>query len=237
MIATKWNQNSPYNNLMATAVNSSLGSSYNGKNAVGCTAVAVAQIIAYYECLSSANGVTLNWANIKSSPRIYNSSDAAVKNQVANLFKHVATGIKTSWTNGIGGANIKNSTSYLSGLGITLDAGKNYGGYSMDATRITSSLDDLCPVIITGRAQDETRSTGGGGHCWLLDGYQLRHRPTNTRMVVRENDVYIHANFGWGGSEDGYYMVDRNTTSLDFETSYNGHYNQNLKIFPNVRRK
>lgn len=43
--------------------------------------------------------------------------------------------------------------------------------------------------------------------------------------------------FGWGGNEDGFYMVDRNTTSLTFETIWNGHYNQNLKIYPNVRRK
>lgn len=41
----------------------------------------------------------------------------------------------------------------------------------------------------------------------------------------------------WSGSEDGYYMVDRNTTNLNFETSYNGHYNQDLKLYPNVRKK
>lgn len=50
-------------------------------------------------------------------------------------------------------------------------------------------------------------------------------------------DTYIHANFGWSGREDGYYMVDRNTTNLDFETSNNGHYNQDLKLYPNVRKK
>lgn len=32
-------------------------------------------------------------------------------------------------------------------------------------------------------------------------------------------------------------MVDRNTTNLDFETSFNGHYNQDLKLYPNVRKK
>ncbi len=32
-------------------------------------------------------------------------------------------------------------------------------------------------------------------------------------------------------------MVDRNTTNLNFETSYNGHYNQDLKLYPNVRKK
>lgn len=37
--------------------------------------------------------------------------------------------------------------------------------------------------------------------------------------------------------ESAYVMVDRNTTNLDFETSNNGHYNQDLKLYPNVRKK
>lgn len=238
LITTKWNQTPPYNDMMDTNPNGNPKDSYNGKNAVGCTAVAMAQIVARYECLSSAYGITLNWSDLKSSSRIYPSSDDELKRQVASLCKHVAIGIKTTWANGSGAANIKNSASYLNGLGITFDTGKKYAGYPMDAVRIVASLDDLCPVIITGKKQDNTRSTGGGGgHCWLLDGYQLRSRPTNARIIVRENDVYVHANFGWGGHEDGYYMVDRNNTSLDFETAFNGYYNQNLKIFPNVRRR
>lgn len=108
----------------------------------------------------------------------------------------------------------------------------------MDAGRIVESLDKLYPVIITGAYEAGTRSSSvGGRHCWILDGYQIRRRTTTTRTIVRQNDTYIHANFGWSGREDGYYMVDRNTTNLDFETSNNGHYNQDLKLYPNVRKK
>ena len=138
----------------------------------------------------------------------------------------------------MGGAKISNASSYLSGLGITFDSGRKWAGYSMDAGRIIESLDKLYPVIITGAYEAGTRSSSvGGRHCWILDGYQIRRRTTATRIIVKQNDTYIHANFGWSGSEDGYYMVDRNTTNLDFETSFNGHYNQDLKLYPNVRKK
>ena len=54
------------------------------------------------------------------------------------------------------------------------------------------------------------------------------------RELIRSSDIVL---LGWSGREDGYYMVDRNTTNLDFETSNNGHYNQDLKLYPNVRKK
>ena len=191
-----------------------------------------------YECLSTVNGVSLNWSALKASSQISNYGNESLKTQISNLFYHVAHGIQTTWNNGVGGAKISNASSYLSGLGITFDSGRKWAGYSMDAGRIIESLDKLYPVIITGAYEAGTRSSSvGGRHCWILDGYQIRRRTTTTRIIVKQNDTYIHANFGWSGSEDGYYMVDRNTTNLDFETSFNGHYNQDLKLYPNVRKK
>lgn len=239
LITTKWNQCAPYNNLMDETTASEMQNwPYYGKNAVGCTAVAIAQIVAFYECLSTVNGVSLNWSALKASSQISNYGNESLKTQISNLFYHVAHGIQTIWNNGVGGAKISNASSYLSGLGITFDSGRKWAGYSMDAGRIIESLDKLYPVIITGAYEAGTRSSSvGGRHCWILDGYQIRRRTTTTRIIVKQNDTYIHANFGWSGSEDGYYMVDRNTTNLDFETSFNGHYNQDLKLYPNVRKK
>lgn len=239
LITTKWNQCAPYNNLMDETTASEMQNwPYYGKNAVGCTAVAIAQIVAFYECLSTVNGVSLNWSELKASSEISNYGSESLKTQISNLFYHVAHGIQTTWNNGEGGAKISNASSYLSGLGITFDSGRKWAGYSMDAGRIIESLDKLYPVIITGAYEAGTRSSSvGGRHCWILDGYQIRRRTTTTRTIVRQNDTYIHANFGWSGREDGYYMVDRNTTNLDFETSNNGHYNQDLKLYPNVRKK
>ena len=195
-------------------------------------------VIAYVEHGSLNDTLTNKGAAmmLKEAQRSLISKVKAV--DISNLFYHVAHGIQTTWSNGEGGAKISNASSYLSGLGITFDSGSKWAGYSMDAGRIVESLDKLYPVIITGAYEAGTRSSSvGGRHCWILDGYQIRRRTTTTRTVVKQNDTYNHANFGWSGSEDGYYMVDRNTTNLNFETSYNGHYNQDLKLYPNVRKK
>ena len=113
----------------------------------------------------------------------------------------------------------------------------------MDAAIIIASLDRGCPVLITGDEEpSETRSSGNknGGHCWILDGYQVRTRstPTKLKAMIKSHDVYVHANFGWKGYASGYYMVDRNETSLSFDTRpVEGHYNQRLRLFPMVKRK
>lgn len=53
-------------------------------------------------------------------------------------------------------------------------------------------------------------------------------------MISNPFDIYIHANFGWGGTEDGYYMADSDMTQLGFYTDNNGNFNTNLRIYPNV---
>lgn len=240
VIQTRWNQDSPYNNALdPTSYEEFQGIPYYDKNPVGCTGVAVAQIVAHFEVLSSAYGVNLIWSQLKASPTI-SRYNAPLVEQVSNLCKHVAKGINTNWTASGGGASLKSASSYLNGLGVTFDTGSKYGGYSMDVGRVLESLDGYPlpqPVFVTGNAEAGSRSTGGGGHCWLLDGYQMRRRPTTTRQILKTSDIYIHANFGWSGHEDGYYMVDKNSASLDFKTSGNGFYNTNLKIFPYIRKK
>ncbi|MCH3970212.1 MAG: C10 family peptidase [Prevotella sp.] len=241
LVTTKWNQTSPYNNALDNAKNpNALGWGYNGKNAVGCTGIAISQIVAYYEAISSVYGINLNWTKIKQDPYITQyGTDEDVKNQVANFCKYIDIGIKTLWDDdGEGAANMKNSYEFLNSIGLTFETGKKFNGFDMDAARIVESLDLGFPVFITGTAEAGTRSSNGAGnHCWILDGYQMRTRPILTRAVVKANDVYIHANFGWGGDEDGYYMVDRYTTNLTFETYLNGKFNQNLKLYTCVRRK
>lgn len=65
----------------------------------------------------------------------------------------------------------------------------------MDVGRDLESLEGYSlpqPVFVTGNAEAGSRSTGGGGHCWLLDGYQMRRRPTTTRQILKTSDIYIH---------------------------------------------
>lgn len=242
LINTTWNQNAPYNQALdPTSYPESIDYSYYGKNPVGCVGTAVSQIVAYYQVLSSAYGLNIFWDLVKANPSVSNYDNESIKQQVANVCKHVALGIGTSWSEAGGSANLGSAHSYLNGLGVTFDAGSNNQGYTMDVGRILASLDSYpmaLPSFISGSAEPGTRSTGkSGGHCWILDGYQMRFRPTSARQILKTSDIYIHANFGWSGHEDGFYMVDKNSASLDFLTDYNGFFNQNLRVFPNIRRR
>ena len=49
------------------------------------------------------------------------------------------------------------------------------------------------------------------------------------------SDTYIHANFGWGGLYDGYYLVDSGTTDLTFQNQHD--YSSGMMLYPNVRKK
>lgn len=48
------------------------------------------------------------------------------------------------------------------------------------------------------------------------------------------SDTYIHANFGWGGIYDGYYLVDSGTTDLTFQNQHD--YSSGMMLYPNVRK-
>lgn len=235
-IFVTWQQGAPYNDLLDLPKDPY--SKYS-RNQLGCVATAVAQILSYYETPNTVYGCQLNWKLLKESRTVSTVSSADKKNQVANLCKHVAYGIGTVWNNaGDGSSNMKNAYSYLNSLGIIFDAGKNYGGYGMDAALIVASLREYQPVLISGFAS-VTRSNGtGGGHCWILDGFQMRRQSTatTTRSTIKSYDTYIHANFGWAGICDGYYLVDRGTTNLVFETSEMT-FNSDVRLYPYVRRK
>ena len=56
-------------------------------------------------------------------------------------------------------------------------------------------------------------------------------------ILTEEKDAHNEIHCVAGSYEDGYYLVDRNTTNLTFDTSYNGKYNQRLRLFTRVRKK
>ena len=130
-----------------------------------------------------------------------------------------------------------------------------YTNYSFD--KIKSSIDNLCPVLIKGRAinkrHNSTMSLGQEfqdvGHAWVIDGYcnltcDAIHEDTKEKETITAD--YVHCNVGWGGDYNGYYISNVFTfgtggkaTAEDQEirSSWNGqdnHYRYEIKIFPNL---
>ena len=60
--------------------------------------------------------------------------------------------------------------------------------------QVTDELENYGPVVYAGFSK-------GGGHCFILDGYATR---PNGRYI----DNYVHVDWGWTRSENGWYLLD-----------------------------
>ncbi len=235
---TKWGQSGPYN----AAIKAMEGASYPS----GCGTTAVAQIMAYHNfpksysrgdldilksrwSIASGWDGTYDWSAMTSSPDArYVSSVGQIG--VGALMYEISKGVNSSY--GINGTSstMDNRIAYLRSVGYNCD---NVSNYSYDG--ISNSLRRNCPVMVRG-------DDGTYGHAWVIDGSLELQRSRNYYVFwipfnFRENQSYVHCNYGWEGSDDngnaynycgqGYY---RNAV---FETS-NGNFSGSLRIVTNI---
>ena len=198
---TKWNQDSPYN-LYAPEASSGPG----GRCYAGCVATAMSQVMkrwdhplqgsgshSYY-CygygMQSANfgATTYDWDNMPD--RLGGASQEEIE-AVATLMYHCAVAVDM---------NFSPSGSGASSWDVP-DAIQRYFSYSSHATvkgrdqyslmnwqnMLKDSHDLGWPVYYSGYSDS-------GGHAFVCDGYD-------------DNDLF-HFNWGWGGSSDGWFVVD-----------------------------
>lgn len=216
LVNVRWGQESPYNDLMPT---SSMFSDYyyNGKYPVGSVPVAIAQIMSCFKPTIVTNGTVINWNELTAQSYISANSPLLLKKQIALLMQYVSNGTKTIFIEGVGTSTaINDAISFLKQNGLSIN-----NQQAMYTSEVIASLDKFQLVLATGSSQH------GSSHCWILDGYQ-RNKSAN---II---NTYVHANFGWSGIEDGYYLA--NTNNVSFDTEYSGNYNTNLKIYSQIRR-
>ena len=198
-----WDQGYPFNNLTPTE---------NGEHCVtGCTATALAQIMAYYkypsalkedipayttstngyEMPSISKGQTYDWDNILDTylnSSEYNDTQAL---EVAKLMLHVGCALKMNYDNSGSSANSSKAGEVLA----------KYFGYDPDNTTsisrkdvtqqewnniIYGELEALRPVLVSG-------SNSSIGHTFICDG--------------SDSNGLFHINWGWGGRWDGYFDI------------------------------
>ena len=197
LVTTQWNQGDPYNRLCPTI---------DGERVwAGCVATAMAQLMNYYEWPKQGagshsyqwNGQTLSadfgsttydWVSMAD---IYDGSNSQAEvDAVATLTYHCGVATEMNYGLDASGASEFN----------IINALVNYFGYAPDATlkmrdyysygewlsMLKTEIDADRPVLYVGQST-------GGGHAFLLDGY--------------DTDGYFHVNWGWGGMSDGYYQV------------------------------
>lgn len=225
LVTSNWNQSAPYNNMCPTYVKS--GATYRA--VTGCVATAMAQIMYYHRWPAQGTGsVSYNYAvggqssqNLTAnlSQSLYdwdNMLDDYIspgiatvhQNAVALLMRDVGYSVEMMYNDGSSGAYSENVP----------DALKNHFGYDQD-TRIIyrqyfgitgweqilrDELDAHRPIYYSG-------STSGGGHAFVVDGYN--------------SDGYFHINWGWGGMSDGYFIISMLNPDSQGIGSFEGGYN------------
>jgi len=204
LLLTTWNQSPYYNDQCPT--NSS------GEHAVvGCVAVAMAQVMKYWNYPEQGtgsktwyddDGYVTDYSSINYSQETYEWNNMPISlsgenEDVAKLMYHCGQTVKMDWeVNGSG----TQSDLIVSALG-------NYFGYSSDAQEfdryyytdaeweqgIRDELDALRPIVYSGFA-----SGSSAGHAWNCDGYKSDG----------EGGYLYHMNYGWGGYGNGYFALD-----------------------------
>jgi len=257
-IATRWDQDDPYNDV----IRSLYGQSYM----TGCVAVAVAQIMAYHKhpakpaarivdpvygraytsFIDPYTGSTIRFADMKydwaamTSTAVPASADA--KRAVGVLMAEVADRYNLNMAYGT-----KASSAFSKDVARTF---RNMGYKNTSPqvpynfNTIKASIDKGSPVYVSGYSLKTTTQvktpwwnifkkyqtvvSHTDGHAWVIDGYR-----TSPQMV--------HCNLGWGVTRNGWYysgVFDTNrvpepTRSVE-GTSYNYQFEQ--KIVANIAK-
>lgn len=212
-IDVNWNQSSGWNRFCPEDEEGPGGHVY-----VGCVAVAMAQAMSVYEYPVRPQGVKSyvhpDYGSIGvnydlADPYEWDQMSATSSDDYnAILLYHCAVSVEMDFGADGSGAWVKRSA---------LPAMKNYFNYPQSLifeerytdteeweAALAEELEAGRPIIYRGNPAD-----GSAGHAWNVDGYYA------------SNSVdYFHMNFGWSGSQNGYYTLDAiNPGSNDFNSN------------------
>lgn len=200
LLTTAWNQDAPFNDLAPEKAGE--------KCYTGCVATAITQVMNYHQWpekgsgsnsyVSSTNEFLLNsnfddiafdWNNMAD---IYNGNTTAGQNSaVANLMYAVGVAVNMDYgvdSQGGSGAFTENVPyalvkyfNYDKGAHVVYRDAMPYS----DWEQFVYDQLALGPVYYAGSSDD-------GAHAYVCDGY---------------SNGYFHINWGWGGYQDGYYLL------------------------------
>lgn len=208
LVQTQWGQNSPYNDMTPTYIQNGVENHFVS----GCVATAMAQVMKYYNYPTTGNGsksyrctmygsdgspiskrLTANfstgnydWNNML---HVYGASYTDEEaSAVAKLMSHCGISVQMDY-------DISGSGSYSFRVP---EAMSKYFRYSQNLrfyVRNYMNIKEWTDIIFTFLSDGHPVLYGGnsksGGHAFVIDGY--------------DNRGLVHVNWGWNGSQDGYY--------------------------------
>ncbi len=220
LLTTTWDQGAPYNDRCPTDPRT------GRRSVTGCVATAMAQVMKYHQYPDHPTGMnagevfegtTLDWTNMLDS---YQDGQYTVTQSaaVALLMRQCGASVNMQYSSMESGA-------YSNDVPVAL---RTYFGYNASMSMhwrdyykmsdwiemVYSELAASRPVYYTGRSDR-------GGHAFVCDGYM--------------GSNYFHFNWGWGGYQDGYFMLNALNPETGGTGSYAGGYNRDQSIICGVR--
>jgi len=215
-LKTRWGQSSPYNtycpNLYPT----------------GCVITATAQALSHFQTIGSVqwsyNGTygssVLTWNQIIADSenalggygRLNSSYFPTSSNQVAHLMRFLGIALNASYSSSGTGAKTSDAVKYLKNwCGLSSSSGVN--SYNISNVR-NGLLNSSTSLVITSAYATKKKILGitvgyTDGHSWILDGAK--------QIYYSSNDIkdYVHCNWGWSGTCDGFFISDGFDTSVN----------------------
>ena len=202
LVQTTWNQNYPYNYFCPVGD----GSGPGGHCYAGCVATAAAQLMRYWNHPLQGQGshtyipedhpeygpltvnfgaATYDWDNMPYS--ISANSPIEQIEAVAQLIYHAGVSVDMNYRPTSSGA-------YTSVLCNVMPLHFYYTESMVNLAREDYSHKDYMQLIIDAVDMNWPMVHRGGGHAYVVDGYN-------------DNDM-VHFNWGWSGSNDGFFNVD-----------------------------
>lgn len=217
LLTTTWNQ-SPYYNQLCPGTGSN-------KAITGCVATAMGQIMRYWRWPAQGHGhhtYVANYAqygyadygsqyvnfgeatyNYNLMPNYLNSNSS--NNQVAEVAKllyHCGVSVNMMYSPNASGANSENVPSAMHNyFGYTNSTFQYKNGEGAWINALKAQLNADIPLYYSGSGDD-------GGHAFICDGY--------------DEDNYFHFNWGWSGSQNGYFAVGNLNPGSYVFNSYQG---------------
>ena len=213
MVTTQWNQGAPYNAQCPE------DPSTHQTSVTGCVATAMAQVVAYHiklfqdqeqgkltSLIADIPGYTtethhisvpiITDRNLPNSNLLLNSyaNDAGSvdeKAAVAKLMFYCGASVYMDYASSSSGSNGAYAPNALI----------NYFGFDSTTRLVSRSkytyaewIDLMYDELAAQRPVFYGGQSAGGGHAFVLDGF-------------RASDAFFHVNWGWGGSNDGYFAL------------------------------
>ena len=204
LLSTRWDQNGYYNDLCPSDSDGPNGHAY-----AGCVATALAQVIRYWEYPSQGTGshsyisdygtesanfgaTTYNYALMPDM--LTSSTPAAQRQAVSQLIYHCGVSVEMDYgPDGSSASTSQTPTALTTYFGYTSNPSyKSKSNYTTANWKnlIKGQLNNLRPVLYRGQGD-------AGAHAFVCDGY--------------DSDDYFHFNWGWSGSNNGFFLLSNMT--------------------------